>query len=81
MYQEITTAQCVYDLIGRRSPLGVILSAIGAMVEEQFPDALVSVMLYSAQNRTLSLVAGDAFSQNYQQAMRDIPIGPEVGSC
>lgn len=81
MHQAITTAQFIYDLIGRGNPLGVILSAISTMVEEQFPDAMVSVMLYSAQNRTLSLVAGDAFSQNYQQAMRDMQIGPEVGSC
>jgi len=81
MHQAITTAQFIYDLIGRRSPLDVILSAISTMVEEQFSDAMVSVMLYSAQNRTLSLVAGDAFSQNYQQAMRDIKIGSEVGSC
>jgi diguanylate cyclase (GGDEF)-like protein/PAS domain S-box-containing protein len=81
MHQAITTAQFIYDLIGCRSPLDVILSAISTMVEEQFPDAMVSVMLYSAQTRTLTLVAGDAFSQNYRQAMRDIPIGPEVGSC
>ena len=81
MHQAITTAQFIYDLIGRRSPLNVILSAISTMVEEQFPDAIVSVMLYSAQNQTLSLAAGESFSQNYQQAMRDINIGPEVGSC
>jgi hypothetical protein len=71
----------MYDLIGRQSPLNVILSAVNTMIEERFPDAMTPVMLDSAQNRTPGLVAGDAFRQNYQQAMRDISIGSEVGSC
>lgn len=76
-----TSSQVVYDLIGRRSPLNVILSAISTMVEQQMRGAMVSVMLYSEQSRTLTLAAGNAFSQAYQHAMRDIPIGPEVGAC
>ena len=76
-----TSSQVVYDLIGRRSPLNVILSAISTMVEQQLLDSMVSVMLYSEQTRTLSLAAGYAFSQTYQDAMHDIEIGPEVGAC
>ncbi|MGM0952371.1 MAG: bifunctional diguanylate cyclase/phosphodiesterase [Pseudomonadota bacterium] len=74
-------SQSIYELIAQRAPLDVLLSAITSVMENELPDALVSVMLYSQETNALNLVAGSSFSESYRAAMQDIPVSPRSGAC
>jgi len=74
-------SQSIYELITQRAPLDVLLSAITSVMENELPDALVSVMLYSQETDVLNLVAGSSFSESYRAAMQDISVTPRSGAC
>ncbi|MDR9423724.1 MAG: EAL domain-containing protein [Marinobacter sp.] len=74
-------SQSIYELIAQRAPLDVLLSAITSVMENELPDALISVMLYSQETDVLNLVAGSSFSESYRAAMQDIPVSPRSGAC
>ncbi|MBR9828276.1 MAG: EAL domain-containing protein [Oceanospirillales bacterium] len=72
----------VYDLIARHAPLQDSLGAIAALIERQLDGARVSIMLYDTARHTLSLTGGEGrFSDAYREAVTDLPVGPEVGTC
>jgi len=74
-------SQSIYELITQRAPLDVLLSAITSVMENELPDALVSVMLYSPETDELNMVAGSSFSETYREAMQGIGVGPRRGAC
>lgn len=71
----------IYELITQRAPLDVVLSAITSVMENELPDALVSVMLYSPETKVLNMAAGSSFSETYRKAMQGIHVGPNMGAC
>lgn len=72
----------IFDLIGQHSELKLILNTISEWLEFYIPDALVTIMLYSKQEQTLTLVSGKQhFSKQYCQALHAFKIGPHQGSC
>lgn len=74
-------SQSIYELINQRAPLDVVLSAISSVMENELPEALVSVMLHVPETNTLNMVAGSSFSETYRKAMQGIGIGPNRGAC
>ncbi len=74
-------SQSIYELISQRAPLDVVLSAITSVMENELPDALVSVMLYNPETDTLDMAAGSSFSETYRSAMQGIKLGPYMGAC
>ncbi|MEQ6916861.1 EAL domain-containing protein [Halomonas aquatica] len=73
--------QSVQELIARHMPLEVTLPAISRMIDRQLPDALISIMVFDPDQRTLSLVAGDSFSQAFHDVAQNVQIGKDIGTC
>ena len=74
--------QSIFDLIGQHADLSLIFQTISEWLETKIPHAMVSIMSYSETEQTLSLVSGAKhFSPKYQDAVRSLKIGPEVGAC
>ena len=74
-------SQSIYELIVGRAPLYVVLNAISSVMENELPEALVSVMLYSPETGKLNMAAGSSFSEPYRSAMQGITVGPGIGAC
>ncbi len=74
--------QYIVNLIGQHTELNVILHSVTEWLESRIPDAIVSIMLYSESAHTLNLISGGQhFSSQYRQALKDLEIGPHIGSC
>ena len=73
--------QEVHDLIAQQRPLEETLEAITAWVGCLLPDALVSIMLYDPERRTLSMMPTPHFSKEYIQSLQGLGIGDGVGTC
>ena len=74
--------QSIFNLIGHRADLTLIFQTVSEWLEARIPDSMVSIMLYSETEQTLSLISGTKhFSTRYQEAINGIKIGPNVGAC
>ena len=74
--------QSIFNLIGHRADLTLIFQTVSEWLEARIPDSMVSIMLYSETEQTLSLISGTKhFSTQYQEAINGIKIGPNVGAC
>jgi len=74
--------QSIFDLIGQHADLTLIFQTVSEWLEARIPDSMVSIMLYSETEKTLSLISGTQhFSTRYQKAINGLEIGPNVGAC
>lgn len=72
----------IFDLIVQHSEFKLILNRISEWLEFYIPDALVTIMLYSEQEKILTIVSGKQhFSKQYCQALNAFKVGPHQGSC
>lgn len=72
----------IFNLIGRHTELKPILDVISQWLESRIPDALVTIMLYQDDTQTLNVISGKQhFSKEYCNAIQDLKIGPNQGSC
>jgi diguanylate cyclase (GGDEF)-like protein/PAS domain S-box-containing protein len=79
--RQLVAQQAVQNRIVHEDPLEQILEDICAMLEEQLPGSLASIMLVDDDGRRLRMVAGGRLPEGYRQVVASIEIGPEVGSC
>ena len=75
------TQQKIQEMIAEHRPLDEVLTEITRFAEEMLPGALVSLMCYDGERGTISLVPNDRFSLRFTEAMRDVPVGADVGAC
>ncbi len=74
--------QSIFNLIGQHADLAIIFQSVSEWLEARIPDSIVSIMLYSEAEQTLNLISSTKhFSTQYQQAIKDLKIGPNVGAC
>jgi PAS domain S-box-containing protein len=70
----------ILEMIARGAPLAETLSAIVALLEAHWPDAIASVMLVDDDGR-LHVGAAPGLPPAYAAALEGTGIGPAVGSC
>lgn len=84
LYNKIENTNVLYllNLLNKQNKIATILESISNWVEELIPDAIVSIMLLSEDGKYLNLVSShNKLSKNYQNAIKNLKIGPEIGSC
>jgi diguanylate cyclase (GGDEF)-like protein/PAS domain S-box-containing protein len=79
--RQLKAQQHIQEMIARHLPLAETLSAICRMVEQQLADGICSIMLFDPKQNTLDIIAGEGLSETFRTALKDIPIGPTVGTC
>jgi signal transduction histidine kinase/ActR/RegA family two-component response regulator len=81
--ERILTGQArVLEMVATAAPLADILHAITALVEQQSPEDLSSILLLGGgDGRRLHLAAGASLPPDYNAAIEGVEIGPAVGSC
>jgi diguanylate cyclase (GGDEF)-like protein/PAS domain S-box-containing protein len=70
----------VLEMIAKTQRLDEILNGIIALIEEQ-SGALCSVLFLDRERRALRLEAAPSFPPDFVQAFREVPVGPDSGSC
>ncbi|RUO20176.1 EAL domain-containing protein [Aliidiomarina haloalkalitolerans] len=75
------SSEHVIKLIGQNTDADTLLNAISEWVATQIPDALISIMLFSEEEETISMFRSNYFSENYLNTLQNLPIGLSVGSC
>ncbi len=83
-YHKISYTNALYilNLFGKQTNMSIALQSISNWLETLIPDAIVSIMLFSEKEQTLTLVhAKDYFSEEYKNLLKNLKIGPMVGSC
>lgn len=71
----------ILDLIVQNASLPDILQVITAMVEREISGARASILLLDDEGARLHVAAGPTLPAEYNEAIDDTPIGPNVGSC
>ncbi|MFM8271181.1 MAG: PAS domain S-box protein [Gemmata sp.] len=69
------------EQIARGSPLAEVLAAVVALIEDELPNVLASVLLLDRDGQRLRLGAAPNMPTAYISAIDGISIGPAVGSC
>ncbi len=72
----------ILNLIGKYTDLRLILNTVSQWLESRISNALVTLMLYSEQEQTLTLVSGQQhFSDQYCMAIDGLKISLNQGTC
>jgi PAS domain S-box-containing protein len=69
------------EMIATGVPLKQILNALCAIIEEQRPGTLASVLLMNSDGVHLNVIAGPSLPNEWTRQMELMPIGPCAGSC
>ena len=69
------------EMIATGVPLKEILNALCAIIEEQRPGTLASVLLMNPDGVHLDVIAGPTLPNEWTRQMEKLPIGPCAGSC
>lgn len=80
-YSTLEAQQSIHELIAQQHPLEQTLDAIAAWIASMMPGALVSIMRYHPDSNTLRLIPNDQFSDRFCQAMQNIPVDENTGTC
>ncbi len=62
-------------------PLGAVLDRISLAIEQRFPGRLASVFRYDPQAQVLRRASAPSLPSEYLEAVGDLPVGPNTGSC
>lgn len=62
-------------------PLSDVLSGVAAVLEQQLPGALASILLITEDGKNLRHGAAPSLPYAYNQAVDGIPVGEGIGSC
>ncbi len=70
----------VLEAVARGDSLAEAGNILCRRVEKAAPDVICSILLIDDQRR-LQPLAGPSLPQSYSEAVKNVPIGPRVGSC
>ena len=71
----------ILELIASSSKLSEVLPAVIRSIENEFPDAMCSILLLDKSGKHLILGAAPSLPDFYNEAIDGIAIGPGIGSC
>lgn len=71
----------VLESIASDDELSVALSILARVLERVLPDAIASILLLERDGRRVRHGAGPSLSEEFQQAINGLEIGPRAGSC
>jgi diguanylate cyclase (GGDEF)-like protein/PAS domain S-box-containing protein len=71
----------VLDLVAHNAPLKEILAYLVRGVEEENPERLCSIHLLDSSKQFLRNYAAPSLPAGYSEAIENLKIGPDVGSC
>ncbi|WP_052003310.1 GGDEF domain-containing phosphodiesterase [Microvirga sp. BSC39] len=71
----------VLEMIAAGQPLDEVLTALCHLAEDQIAGARCSILLLDASRQVLRHGAAPSLPANYNAAVDNLPIGPDVGSC
>jgi diguanylate cyclase (GGDEF)-like protein/PAS domain S-box-containing protein len=71
----------VLDLVAHNAPLKEILAYLVRGVEEENPERLCSIHLLDSSKQFLRNYAAPSLPAGYSEAIENLKIGPNVGSC
>ncbi len=77
----LSEENAVLESIAGNNPLARTLEQVCLMMESQQPRAMSSIMLLDEGGATLSLAAGPSLPPGYRALVKQVAIGPNVGSC
>lgn len=77
----VSTDSTILEMISSGAPLSDVLEVLCAIIEEQAPGMLSSILLLDPDGRTLRHNAAPSLPQDYTRAIDGVSIGPDVGSC
>lgn len=84
-YNQINPKNALYilNLFSKQTDLSMALEGISNWLEKLIPDAIVSIMLFSEEEQSLSLVHTNnkSFSESYKNVLQNLKIGPNIGAC
>ena len=80
-FSVLEAQQNIHELIAQQHPLEQTLDAIADWVGSMMPGALVSIMQFHPASNSLSLMPSDRFSDRFYQAMQDIQVAENMGTC
>ena len=78
--ERLARKRRILEMIAGGAPLDSTLSAIVALLETHWPDAIASIMLVDDAGR-LHVAAAPRLPPAYAAAIEGIEIGPSAGSC
>ena len=73
--------QNIHELIAQQHPLEQTLDAIANWAGSMMPGALVSIMRFDPESKSLCLMPSSRFSDRYIRAMQAIPVVENMGTC
>jgi diguanylate cyclase (GGDEF)-like protein/PAS domain S-box-containing protein len=76
-----TGQRAIFEKIAIDAPLHDILRGAVALIEEQFPFCLCSVMLLDYEQKHLIDGVATKLDPSYMLQLNGLPIGPNIGSC
>jgi PAS domain S-box-containing protein len=71
----------ILEMIAAGAELPMILRQVVALVEEQLPGSLCSVLIVERATKRLRFGAGQSLPAEYNQGVDGVPIAPKSGSC
>jgi PAS domain S-box-containing protein len=77
----LTGEKRLLEMIATGVPLKEILNALCAIIEEQRPGTLASVLLKNPDGVHLDVIAAPTLPNEWTRQMEKLPIGPCAGSC
>ncbi len=77
----LTAYNHILELIATGADLHQTLLAVVALVEEQLPGTLCSVLIVDGAHERLRLGVAPSMPEAYNRGVDGVPIGPSAGSC
>lgn len=80
-FSILEAQQKLHELIAQQHPLQETLTAIAEWIGSMMPGALVSIMRFDPHTNTLNLIPTQWFSEQYHEALQEIPVEADKGTC
>ncbi|MBV9791781.1 MAG: PAS domain S-box protein, partial [Chloroflexi bacterium] len=69
------------EMIALGAPLADVLNALALLIEEQSSGALCAILLLHESGAYLTYAAAPSIPDSYKQAVEQIPVAEDLGSC
>ena len=80
-FSVLRAQQEIHELIAQQRPLEQTLNAIADWTSSTMSGALMAITRFHPDTNSLSLTPTSRFSDNFFQAMQNIPVAESVGTC
>ncbi|MFQ5345641.1 MAG: diguanylate cyclase domain-containing protein, partial [Mariprofundus sp.] len=78
---RLRSRNAILEMMATHPSLTGILNRINLLIEQDNPDAKSSILLLDQESKHLLHASAPSLPASYNEAIHDIAIGPNVGSC